>query len=177
MAQAGDENVVLQLLSGGALHVRAVDANGGACKARFVVSAQPPGIHLGSMLKWEDSRKFEAIPEGFYDVAASTEDGRAGIARHVFVESGATAEEVVVPVEPGGRVRIRYEGKEEYAQYRVYSGDAVVAADGIRTGTSDLHVVPAGTLIAKLSIRGEEDEERRISVLVGEETEVWFRRE
>ena len=168
------EGLLLVLGAGARLAGHFVDGRTGeACEAALVVSCEETGyFSLGMQARPDFERR--GLEAGTYHLTAHTPAGAVGLLRGVVLEEGASVEDLELRLEPGARLRVRYEGPSAYAQYRVLSGGAVVAGNGLRSGTTELEVVPAGEVLVRVSFGKELMEERRVLCTVGEETEVSF---
>ena len=175
LARAGDEGVVLRLREPGSLHGIVTDpARGGPVPARLWVSGRSSGARAGASAKEDGVFSKAGLSPGLYDIAASTPDGLAGYVLGVEVSAGEDTGPVRVEVKPGARVTVRYTGPTTYANFTVYAGEAPVALDGIHTGTSATHIVPAGPLRVHVKTRNELERTVEVDLAAGEEREVVF---
>jgi len=186
---AGDRDVLLRLAPGATLRGRAVDRDTGAgCIATLYLS--PPGGQIdagrsepegaGSRAAVasagrDGSFEFRGLVPGTYDILARSSDGRVGFLVDVAVRLGESASPTVVVLAPGGKLRIRSEGRSAWWRYWVLSQGKVLAEGSAKAGTSALVSVPAGSLIVRFSANGRPPVEREIEASAGaEETEVVF---
>lgn len=177
LAHAGDRDVRLELQQGGAFSGRIVDAaTGEPAAGGLVVWSPPPRFHLSLGFANDGREEFSStgLAPSTYDLTARTPDGRVGTLRGVEVRPGSSREDLVVRVQPGGRLRIRYFGPSTYANYHVYDGTTVVAANGLHRGTSELETVPAAKLRVELDAHAAGTHERVLFVRPGESAEVVF---
>jgi hypothetical protein len=181
-AQAGASDVVLELEAGGCLAGRVLDAGGSGVEAQVTVapsrnaSGQAGGISIASTAP-DGTFRFEGLPPGSYCIAASTSGGECGLVADLALANEQRIEDLVLRVQPGGRMRVRYGGPDEVAQILVHSGTAVVALDGVERGTTKTWVVPEGTLQIECTERkGAEfvTREHEVTVLPGALAEVEF---
>jgi hypothetical protein len=178
-ANCGDRDVLLRLRSGGAISGNVTMADTGSSSVASVVAAmkteEEDGFHMRGSGD-DGSFKFDGLKPGDWSVTAYTTGGLIGVARGVTVRSGVTTEHILVRLEPGGRVRIRYEGEANYASFRLRSMDCYIAGAGVARGTSVVQVVPAGQLsVYRLpSGTGRGFKQRVVEVGVGEEKELVF---
>lgn len=168
------EDLVLVLGIGGSLAGHFVDGRTGQrCEAAVMISSEE-NDHLsfgrGGSLDFEH----QGLAPGSYHVAASSDDGLVGVLRDVVLAEGQSIEGLELRLEPGALLRMRYAGPSSHAQFRAYSDGVEVAHDALRSGTSELVVVPAGEVLVRVRISEEVLEERRVVCTVGEETEVSF---
>lgn len=174
--QPGGEPIELRLRLGGTLHVRTVDARTGQGCAAGLVIARRGGTKVHTMSPHREGAELEisGLEPGIYEIAARTPDGRIGLLGGLVLEDGTVLGDLVIRLEEGARVRLRYDGSHQYAMYRILSGHSLVAADGLHSGTSKLEVVPQGTVVVHLSYFDEVLAEREITCEAGVECEASF---
>ncbi len=177
IARAGDTDVVLRLRAGGKLQGLVVDkASGTPTAASLVIRAHTPVDWAVSLPIANDKGIFQldGLSAGLYDVAASTSSGLIGVVRAVEVAAGATRD-VRVEVEPGSRVRLRYEGPWPFVGVSLLLGDAPAYANGIGKGTESVLVSPAGSVVLRLRNHAEQlDFDLPLTLKVGETRDVVF---
>jgi len=175
--EGGQEDVLLELGRGGRLAGHFVDGRSGErCEAAIVISSADSG-HLSMGLRPKPDFDLTALKAGTYDLAASTPAGLAGVLRGVAVKPGSSREGLEIRLGPGAKLRVRYTGPETYVQYRILHEGAIVAANGLRSGTGELNVVPAGTNLVRVTSRGsggKRTQEREVTLAEGEEAEAAF---
>lgn len=173
-ALAGDHEVEVFLRAGAKLAGSFVDARTGeACGAAITISC-PENGHLSMGLRDEQDFTLYGLLPGAYDLIARTEHGLIGWIRDLQIDASSQYEGLVVRLDEGSKLRISYEGATDYVQYRVLHEGVLVAADGLRSGTSALKVVPIGALDVRISRAGEVVEERRVNCAAGAVTEADF---
>jgi hypothetical protein len=149
--EAGTSDLVLALRAGGAISGRVLDPTSGEGVAATVILsplARGPGA-VGTTIGGSEENgafRFEGLLPGAYSLCASTSAGQGAVLGGVRVEAGARLDTVVLSLQPGARLRVRYEGQAAYGQFHVVQDGAVVAADGVQRGTCATWVVPAGVL-------------------------------
>lgn len=177
-AAAGDEHVVLRLRAGGSLVGSVVDAKTGApCQAEIAVSPRDPSAleRMRGTSHADGSFRFGGLRVGAYDVAAGTPDGRVGSIRGLVVDAEGRSDALVIRVEPGARLRVRYQGRATWGSLEVASGGMPFSFDGLRAGTSTTCTVPAGHVVARFKIHDPPSkQEKELDLAVGEEKEVVF---
>jgi len=182
-AEAGTTDVVLHLLAGGSLSGRAVDALMGAeVRARVAYCSLNDGTY--SIGNPATEFRLTGLMPGSYDLSARTDDGRAGALRAVEVVSGPETAGLVIPLEPGAHLRVRYDGPAPYATLHVHRDGVHCGLDTLQSGSSLRMVVPPGAVILSLSAPDRSAhsipypdlfaEERRLDAAAGEEVEVSF---
>ncbi len=176
-ARAGDRDVVLRMRAGGVLRGTVVDkATGKAGPASVVVRPHTPDDWAFSHPSANEKGVFElpGLAPGLYDIAASTSNGQAGIVRDVEVAAGETRD-VRIEVEPGARVRVRYEGPWPSCNLTVLVGEVIVSADGIEKGTERLFDAPAGAVVVRMFNHAEDKGfDLPLTLAVGETRDLVF---
>jgi hypothetical protein len=178
---AGARDVVLQLRRAGRLAGRVADSSSGeGVIAEIAVSipADPQaGIHMPTS-EPDGTFVLEGMLPGSYALAAATTDGRVGILRGVELAAGSDLHDLLISVQPGARVRVRYEGAQGYCSAQVVQDGVVVATDGVEKGTSKTFSGPAGSVKVVCRLGGNGKELVRELVLkAGEERELVFKDE
>ena len=109
---------------------------------------------------------------GTYQLVAGA-GNRIGILPDVEVTATSEVSDLRVEIRPGARVRIRYDGGEEYCHFRVLHAGIPVAFDDVRKGTSSDHTVPAGKCTVEIEVAGGFPKETfELDLAVGELGEV-----
>jgi hypothetical protein len=178
-AEAGARDVVLHLRRAGKLSGRVVDgATGEGLVAEIAVGI--PGSTTGRIYMPRSTPDgafaVDGLLPGTYALAAALADGRVGVLRGVEVVGGGDAHDLVIAVQPGARVRVRYEGAKGFCSTRVEQDGVVIATDGVEKGTSKTLSAPAGSVrvVCRLGGNGKEIV-RELSLAVGQEQELVIR--
>jgi len=173
---AGARDVVLQLRRGGKLAGRVVDAKSGeGVVAGIYVSI--PGDPTSSIQhpssKPEGSFELQGLLPGAYALCASSTDGRVGSLRGVELVAGGDLHDLVIQLQPGARVRVRYAGEKGVASVRVVQDGVVFGTDGVEKGTTKSLSAPAGSVkvVCRLGRNGKEVV-RELTLKAGEVQEV-----
>jgi len=127
---------------------------------------------------------FEGLQPGSYDLSAVTADGRIGTVGPIRVVSGAATEDVVISVERGGYVLLRYKGPVDYATATIERDGVRLGSIGLRPGREQQFPVPVGEVTVRLSAYDLTtstwppslvfQRESKVQVGLGEELEVFF---
>ncbi|MFN0006297.1 MAG: collagen binding domain-containing protein [Planctomycetota bacterium] len=176
-AKGGDEGVVLRLRTGGSIHGTVVDkATGKACRAEISYSVQDPSDRRIGTTESQDDGTFDfmGMEPGTYGLAAKASGQRVGLLRGITVKAGTETRDLVLTVEPGATLRLRYAGEAGYLHYRIRSGGIAVAGDGIPAGGNVEESVPAGMADIEVWWPEKKHEERTIEVSIGERKELVF---
>jgi hypothetical protein len=175
-ATAGDEGLVLQLKSGGALNGRVVDARTGAGVAgEILLSSCEAGSNerVGNWSKGDGSFHIGHLEPGKYNLGVRADGPRGGILKSVVVKAGEETADIVVAVGPGAMLRMRYEGAHPLASFTIFDDGVAVASEGLLRGTSSDQAIPAGHLIMQVRVQGLDGErEKKIDVDAGEVREI-----
>lgn len=177
-ANAGDENVVLRLRAGGTIEGKVVDATSGeGCRAELRCTGTGSARGGWGMSPPQDDGSFQlqSLVPGTYDLIARAHDGRVAISRGIVVDAGSRVTGVVLTLELGGKVRVRYDGTPASAAYDVLRDGVRIASGSLEKGVSSVQVVPKGRLSIELRRVGDTAKQsREIEVAPGEEKEVVF---
>jgi hypothetical protein len=173
----GTDGVVLELRAGCRLEGRVIDAaTREGRRAEIVVSSRDPTI-ANKIEHTQDDGSFSlrGIESGTYDLIARIDEGRVAVLRAVNLGSGEHLENVVLALESGARVAVRYDGHAAECFFRIFSGDAIVGANELSKGETGVRVVPAGKLRIEFSFGADAKQfSRDVDVIPGEAKEVVF---
>jgi protocatechuate 3,4-dioxygenase beta subunit len=177
-ANAGDDHVILELRAGGMIVGKVVDPIlGRGARAELHCQAAIKGMRTPSLAIVEGDGTFQlrSLDPGTYDLAARVADGRVAILRGVAVTAGSRTTGVVLSLEPGAKLAVRYEGAADQAYFSVFLDGLRIGSDMVRAKASSLQVVPAGKLTLELRPKGSGKKQvREITIDAGEEKEVVF---
>jgi hypothetical protein len=155
-----------------------VDARtGDTCSAELHLSRHGPAEFSFSSTNTEadGTFKFRGLESEHYDLASTTMDGGAGVLSDIATAVGIDTAGLTLAVQPAAKIRIRYDGKATYGYFTVQSGGVQITGDGVRTGTSAVHTVPAGVWTVRLTERAHATpKNKEVTLAVGEEKEVVF---
>jgi hypothetical protein len=182
LAEPGAKDVVLRLREGGRIRATVVDAKTGAtCAAEVTVASEAPskietGFVSGIFSPTMDDGTFEqlALEAGKYSLSARTRDGRFGILRGVEVTTAKDPERLKLPVSPGGKIRMIYEGKQPQIFVVMASQGVDLGVMGqVKAGSSKEEAAPVGTVVLKLyrDLKGE-PRTKEVVVAEGKTTDV-----
>jgi hypothetical protein len=146
VARTGDAGIELRLRAAGSLRASVVDRGSGKPEVATVYVT-----HLGSggctQHAGVSTLSLDRLEPGSYDLAAISDDGRAGIARGVEVRSGALSDGVKIGIGPGARLTLRLAGgPKSSGTFRLSSGDACLGWVSLELGRSASVSVPPGTI-------------------------------
>ena len=175
---AGTEGVVLRLRAGGSLRGLVVDDAGKALATSVTVSRRDPGA-MGPMSRSpmpDGTFHFQGLEPGRYDISTATADARVGILEDIEIAAGQEVGDLVVRLMPGGTVRVRHEGPEKFANIRLLHRGIQLKGDGLERSAAREFVVPAGTILVRMSYHEADlrTAERSIDVVAGQRVEVVF---
>jgi hypothetical protein len=172
LAQAGAEQVVLQLRRGASLAGRVVSA----------ATAQPAPCHLALVgldteyarwSLWNTSKggEFEqtGIHPGKYVLRAWDSSGLVGVSSPLHFAAGQSLGDVEIRLFPGAKLRLRYVGASELHGFCLYSGGLPLLFDELETGAASVQIVPAGTIEVRwMSSPTEVEKVQSVTLQVGE---------
>jgi hypothetical protein len=147
---AGTSDLILTLQRGGVISGRVVDPITGLGVQADVVAAVNGVSGEGGFWMLTSSEdgtfRIDGLAVGTYSLAAST-NGIQFAQRHgVQLAAGQVVTGQVLSLEPGARLRVRYDGSSQYGHVRISRDGIPVAFEGIEPGGEATLVVPAGTL-------------------------------
>lgn len=173
----GQSDVVLRLHAGGSIEGRVLDGLGTSVGCVVVAGRRE---EFGSSLQYSEVPagepfRFTGLVAGVFDLAASTNDGRAGVLEGIDVADGAKLEGLVLRVIPAGSVRVRYEGPDRSAHADVLQHDVTVSGGHLDRGLPIVYTAPAGPVLVRVETsESNHILERTVTVDVGNTTEVVF---
>lgn len=173
IAQAGEEGIVLQLREAGSIRGHLVDSSP-LGDAEVWVCSRENSSRRGESVNEEAEFHSGSLEPGIYDLAATTSDGRVGTLEGVEVVSGKESGPVRIELHEGARMTLRYTGPTTWANFDVFAGEVPVAFDGIHTGTSATHTVPAGQVRVVVRTRSGLEKSEVVTFSPGEVREVVF---
>jgi hypothetical protein len=176
-ARAGDKDVILRLRAGGGIEGKVIDAKTGeGCRAECACLPSNQSDMKGgsySSSNQDGSFQWSGLEPGSFELTARTSDGRTARAKGVIVSAGEKASGIVLSLEPGAKLRLRYDGDQEGAWSEVQSDGIRVAGDALVKGTPSVQIVPKGKLTVILFHKaGVTVCTREVEVAAGEEKEV-----
>lgn len=153
---AGTSDVILELQRGGVISGRVVDPLTGRgvamdIQAASLGDAQAGGGRWQLMSSQDGTFRFDGLAAGTYVVSARTTGVQFAFSDAIELAAGHEVGDLTLTLEPGARLRVRYDGAAPYGQLRIHRGGIPVAADGIQRGSDDTFVVPVGTLTVECS--------------------------
>lgn len=158
--EAGAPELELILLPSASIQVRLIDGQTGDPVAGEVRLQRLDSQGYQSMSGGHKTQSFPSIQPGRYHLIGVSSGGLVGCLRDVELVSGAAPASFDIPVNPGGEVRVRYEGPQEHASICVMHAGVHFARDGLSSGTSDVFPVPLGDVTVRFerSPNGLKDE-------------------
>jgi hypothetical protein len=172
--EAGAEGVVLVLREGGTVQGIVTDAETQrpAAAAITIVAEGGPELGMLAVSSTEDgSFRGQGLEPGTYALCARTSDGRCGILRHVEVRAGTTTSDLVIALSAGAKLRLRYQGDEDFASIVVLVDGVAIAMDGVEKGHEVEWTVAAGSLTVRMYTGSPEPADERVVQLAAGETQ------
>jgi carboxypeptidase family protein len=146
LAQAGSDNVNLRLESTGEVGGTILDAVTGECPRAEVTLVGPVGGFPRRIAESQGAFRFRGLRRGVYAIQATTSDGRIVHHGGIRVEAGEEISDIVLRLNPGGKLRLRHEGKSPLVRYNVWAEGNCVASGEMLSGYNEMRIVPAGKL-------------------------------
>jgi len=177
LAQAGDRDVVVPVVSPGELLVRVRDEAGRPIEAEVLRSrvdqAQSDGISFAAT-DGDGELTMSNLGPGLHHLLARVEGGLVGAAGPVRVESGARAE-IDVTVRAGGRLRIGAAASSEFDVMRVSLDGRYTDIERLdAAGEITTRPLPPGTAQVELVRADGSIDVRDATVIAGETVDVAF---
>jgi hypothetical protein len=182
-AEPGQLGVVLRLKPGGKVRGRVIEAaTGQGCRAELMLTPQNPrpgwfGSGMSTGTGEDGAFEFEGLEPGLYGFAAGTQDGRFGVVSSVSIDANVEAQEVVVPLSPGGILKLRYEGAQKWMSVKLTQGGVPVKWEQpIEPGKAVTLRGPSGTVVLELrSTLNEKPRLKQLTLAPGESKDVVLR--
>ena len=177
MANAGAEGVVLRLNPGGGLSGVVIDAESGVGREAELSLFFKEELEAVSWFESNDDGRFECdgLSAGTYTIKAST-DRLVGVVSDILVSAGSMVEDVMVPLEPGASLGVRYDGQSNWFMFEVLMGDTRIDSAWLEPGERHVFLLPAGEATVRFfDWPGEEPGtlgERTVTLIVGEKAQV-----
>jgi len=181
LANAGDTDVVLQLVKGGVLAGVAL-LPGGAAPELARVSLTPADadragfVMMGGTPTAGGAFEFTGLVPGTYHLLAREDGGFAAVVPDLTVEAGQIRRDLEVRMQPAARLRLELEPREGRHFLRVFQDDMPVA---FTTSVETIAVVPGDVHVELCTFDSMSQEtivleERVLTALAGDEREVVF---
>jgi hypothetical protein len=179
--EAGARGLLLSVSVAGSMHGHVVDARTSTpCAAEIYVARphtkEPREIAVATAETGTvNAFEVKGLVPGVYGVVAHTHDGRFGVVTGVRVSPDRDPIDLAVAVSPGGRLRLRYDGRQAQVYVTITSeGVPVENTDPVDVGCVVEELAPVGHLV--LEVRNERGETPRstmtVDLAVGEVKEV-----
>jgi hypothetical protein len=172
-ARAGDRDVVLRLRAGATIAGRVVGLAGDGSTVLRVsaVALNAPGYwqRQGGDAAFE----FGGLLPGEYALYAHTTDGRCAVHPPLRIGQAERVEGIEMRLGPGAKLRLRREGTQGVARFRVLAGDLLLVRDGVQAGDVFEQVVPAGEVAIESEVERDLPWERRtVRIAAGESRDI-----
>jgi hypothetical protein len=172
---AGDSNVTLQLRSGCSVAGQVVDAAKRTAVQADVTIRQVGGdLALMSSTSKSGQFQFGALEPGVYDLIAITPGGGCAVRPGLRLDAGQRSDALELAVEPGGRLRVHYDGSAESAEIRIEHQGVCVVWGSVSRGASRDWFVPAGTNVVHCTSEPSQADTREVQATSGKLVEVRF---
>ena len=146
-----------------------------------IVRAEPKSATFwegGTSVSSEGVFEFGGLAPGVYVILASDNGEFFGIMSDIRVEGGTEVTDLTMVLRPAAKVRVRLEGEEDAAGFRVLQHGVPVGYDWFREGRESIVPVSPGPCLVELlsAADGAVLEEREVFTSLGEVADVMFRR-
>jgi len=180
-ARAGDTDVELALDLATTIAGTVIDAATGEpvdAHVHLVIEGSGSyGMGLGGGAGPGEFR-FAGLRPGRYALEATTDDGRIGVVGGLELAAGTRLDGIDVPIAPGGRVGIRFEGPHAAVRCAILSNGVFTSDQALRHGSRSYHGVPTGPALVVVFQGAWRDRdvlaERALDVRAGESYELDF---
>jgi hypothetical protein len=123
-----------------------------ACAAEILASSAREPTHQAIGWAKDDGRfQLEGLVPDTYAVCARTSGGRCGILRGIVIEAGKNDAELVIPLNAGAKLRLRYEGDQDRAYVQALQGEVLLVEDfGVQRGHDIEWTVTTGHVVLRV---------------------------
>jgi hypothetical protein len=176
---AGEENVVLRVGRAASIEGRVLDAvthQGCVATISLLVPESSRGSgRSGEFTGSDGSFNLRGIEPGTYDLLARVKDGRIAIQHGVGVSAGKKVNGIVMLVEPGSRLHLRYTGKAQEAMAWIHTQGVWLDSVTLQRGITSDFFAPKGPITLQLFVGGAmRTQPRELYLDPGEEREIVF---
>ena len=172
-ATAGDSDIVLRLRVGGSIHGRVVDTTRQPRECELTVARAEEEFGLMMTTSRNGVLDFTGLLPGTYTVSAKASDGSCGRRSGLIVRAGELIDDVEIVLEPGARLKLRYDGPERYGPYQILLDGVACSSDGAERGKDQVVIVPAGEIEVLWNSRDPKSKHsQKLTLRAGEEREV-----
>jgi Carboxypeptidase regulatory-like domain len=172
---AGDSSVTLKLRSGCSVAGQVVDAaKRAAVQADVTISQVGGDLALMASTSKSGTFQFGALEPGVYDLVAITPGGGCAVRAGMRLEAGQRTDALELAVEPGGRLRVHYDGSAESATIRIEHDGVCIVWGSVSRGASRDWFVPAGTNVVHCTSETSQADTREVQATTGKLVEVRF---
>jgi len=150
-AWSGQTDVILRLKTAASISGMVIDALTGRPAPGWIYLQGVGPLDYRSMnTKGDGTFALTGVEPGLHHLIAKSEAGRIGFLKDIVVKSGESVEDLELFVRAGGTVRVGYKGPLEWGELKAISDGLTIQWDGIRNGTEETFVAPAGPLEVQL---------------------------
>jgi protocatechuate 3,4-dioxygenase beta subunit len=170
VVEAGTDDIVLHLRTGGAIRGRVVDGRTHEAAACEISLATSEPVLGGTRTDSRDGTfAFEGVLAGSYVVSARTSDGRHGRLR-VAVPTGIALDNLEVLLEPGAKLELNYTGNTPFCSFTLSADGDRIDFDNVEPGTPNTRIVPPGTIEVRWRIHSLDFEQTQsVTLAPGEQ--------
>lgn len=176
-AQAGQNDVLLELGPAGTLRGRLVDDQGvGVMGQVHLIAVQTDGRarSQGRRVDRKGLFEFSNLDTGTYRLLARTVDVRFALVEDIHIEEGQVAEEITARVRPAARLRILSRFPQREGRYRLEVDGAQIAHELLPPGGAAVETTPPGRVRCSFTMDGQPVITRELVLSAGEEREIEF---
>ena len=168
------KDVVLLTRTGAEVAGKVIDQSGAGVQSAITIGGDGGSLSI-TRTQPDGAFRFDGLEPGRYTVFASTTAGQAGVMPGVMLSTGTPVTGLEVVLEPGAKLRIRYEGSG-VGSASIRRNGANIGGDGIEGGRNKTQVVAPGRIAVSFRYPGREQPEvRELDIAKGEDREIVFK--
>jgi hypothetical protein len=178
--EAGADGVEIRLKAGARLAGRIAGAASDSVGGKITCSLHVP--HPTTTLSTNirnGAFDLKGLQAGTYDLAIVCGDGSVGLLEGIVLQDGETRAGLTVQLAPGGSVRVRHDGPDQFVSVAILQRGALVVSDGLERGDQRSFGAPAGSVTVRMTYRGGAPRtvERVVEVAAGKTVDVVFEKD
>jgi hypothetical protein len=178
--EAGAQDVIIRLRQGGTLCGRVVSSQTGLPTAGEIhvtpdhTRAGTYGSGFTTGVMEDGTFALKGLDSGVYGLSVRTSDGQFGVLAGVVATANVETNGLVIPVSPGGKLKLKYDGKREFALVQITSQGATIGwNEPVKASAVEVRDAPEGALVLRVTFANRATQTTvAVDLMAGEEKEV-----